>query len=118
VVFNLVMNAIDAMASVTDRNRILQIKSKFDTEGEVHIAIEDSGTGIDTKNIDQIFKAFFTTKAKGMGIGLSICRSIIELHGGRLWPWKGNPHGAVFHVILPSSYRAAQLHPSWTCRFS
>jgi two-component system, NtrC family, sensor kinase len=101
VIFNLVMNAIDAMASVTDRKRILQIKSKFDIREEVHITIEDSGTGIDPKNIERIFKAFYTTKTKGMGIGLSICRSIIEFHGGRLWASQGNPHGAVFHVVLP-----------------
>jgi two-component system, NtrC family, sensor kinase len=101
VVFNLVMNAIDAMESVTDRNRILQIKSKFDSREGVHLAVEDSGTGIDPKNVDRIFSAFFTTKAKGMGIGLSICRSIIESHGGRLWASPGYPHGAVFHVVLP-----------------
>jgi two-component system, NtrC family, sensor kinase len=103
VVSNLVKNAIDAMESVTDRSCILQVKSKLDGSGEVHITIEDSGVGIDSKDIDQIFNSFYTTKAQGMGIGLSICRSLIESHGGRLWASQGHPHGAVFHVILPSA---------------
>jgi signal transduction histidine kinase len=66
------------------------------------IVVEDSGMGIDPKNIDRIFEAFFTTKSHGMGMGLSICRSIIENHGGRLSVSLGRPHGSVFQVLLPT----------------
>jgi signal transduction histidine kinase len=65
--------------------------------------VEDSGPGIDPKDIDRIFHAFFTTKSHGMGMGLAICRSIIETHGGRLRASPGNPHGAVFHIRLPKA---------------
>jgi signal transduction histidine kinase len=65
--------------------------------------VEDSGTGIDPSQMDRIFDAFFTTKAHGMGMGLSICRSIIESHGGRLWASGGNPHGSMFSVELQSA---------------
>jgi signal transduction histidine kinase len=63
--------------------------------------VEDSGTGIDSKDIGRIFEAFFTTKSHGMGLGLSICRSIVESHGGRLWASPGTPNGSAFHVVLP-----------------
>ena len=99
---NLVMNAIDAMASIT-RDRILKITSKLDDNKQVCMTVEDSGTGIDSKNTDQIFQSFFTTKAHGMGMGLSICRSIVEAHNGRLWASPGNPYGTTFHVLLPTS---------------
>jgi len=66
------------------------------------ITVEDSGVGIDLKNIERIFDAFFTTKSHGMGMGLSICRSIIESHGGRLSVSLGHPHGSIFHVLLPT----------------
>jgi signal transduction histidine kinase len=69
----------------------------------VLITVEDSGTGIDLSQMDRIFDAFFTTKAHGMGMGLSICRSIIESHGGRLWASGGCPHGSMFFVELQSA---------------
>jgi len=74
----------------------------------VLIKIEDSGIGIDPRNIDRIFNAFFTTKPHGMGMGLSICRSIIEDHGGRLSVVAGRPHGSIFHLSLPIN--AIELH--------
>jgi PAS domain S-box-containing protein len=101
VIFNLVSNAIDAMEPVKDRNRILRVKSAIDGSGNVLIAIEDTGTGIHADDTDRIFSKFFTTKAHGMGMGLAICRSIIESHDGRLWASSGVPHGAIFQLTLP-----------------
>jgi len=99
VIFNLVTNAIEAMEPVADRRML--VKSEIEHGGGVRITIEDSGSGIDPKNIDQIFGSFFTTKAEGMGMGLSICRSIIESYGGRLWASPGRPQGAVFQFTIP-----------------
>jgi len=101
VLFNLVTNAIEAMDPVGERDRQLLIKSEPGTDGEVSLAVEDSGTGIDPKHIERVFRSFFTTKDKGMGMGLSICRSIIESHGGRLWASRGSRHGSVFQFTLP-----------------
>jgi signal transduction histidine kinase len=67
----------------------------------VAVSVQDSGAGIDPKNIDRIFDAFFTTKTNGMGMGLAICRSIVEAHGGNLSVSQGVPHGSVFHIVLP-----------------
>ena len=101
VMFNLITNAIDAMDSVIDRPRILRVKSKLDGSEGVIVTVEDSGTGIALENIDRIFDTFFTTKPHGMGMGLAICRSIVESHGGRLSASPGCPHGAVFQIVLP-----------------
>jgi PAS domain S-box-containing protein len=99
VLFNLVTNAIEAMQSTADRTML--IKSELESAGEVRVTVEDSGSGIDPKDIDKIFSTFFTTKLEGMGMGLSICRSIIESHGGRLWASPGHSRGAVFQFTLP-----------------
>jgi C4-dicarboxylate-specific signal transduction histidine kinase len=101
VFHNLIMNAAEALESVTDGARQLVVTSGDGEAGEVRITVEDSGPGIDPKDIDRVFHAFFTTKSHGMGMGLAICRSIIEAHGGGLWASPGNPRGAVFHVHLP-----------------
>ena len=101
VVLNLIMNAIEAMSSVAGRARILRIKSELDESSGVLVSVEDSGSGIDSKDIERIFKAFFTTKARGTGMGLSICRSIIEAHHGRLWASARIDHGSVFRFVLP-----------------
>ena len=85
VLLNLIMNAVEAMGSLTDRTRVLSIKTQMDESDDVLITVADCGTGLDPKNMNRIFEAFFTTKPKGMGMGLSICRSIVEAHGGRLW---------------------------------
>src|SRR5262245_54270914 len=100
VLFNLVTNAIEAMELVADR-RVL-VKSELESGGEVRVTVEDSGSGIDPKVIDRIFNSFFTTKADGMGMGLSICRSIIESHGGRLWASAGANRGTAFRFTLPT----------------
>jgi len=102
VVINLVINAIQAMASVTARPRELSIRSRQNEAGHVLIEVADSGHGIGSTNLDQLFKAFFTTKPAGMGMGLSICRSIIEAHGGNVWATDNVPSGAVFHFTLPA----------------
>jgi PAS domain S-box-containing protein len=102
VVVNLIMNAVDAMSTVVNRARILRVRSEVHEINHLMITVEDSGMGIDPKNIDRIFDAFFTTKSHGMGMGLSICRSIIEKHGGRLWVSHGQPHGSIFHILLPA----------------
>jgi PAS domain S-box-containing protein len=103
VLLNLVTNAIDAMSGVVDRVRLLMVRSELYDCNEMEICVEDSGTGIDDDNMPHLFEAFFTTKPHGMGMGLSICRSIIESHGGRLWAESGRSCGAAFFIRLPAS---------------
>jgi signal transduction histidine kinase len=101
VLLNLTMNAIEAMSSVTDRARLLRIKSELVQESsEVLVTIEDSGTGIEGDK-DRIFEPFFTTKSTGTGVGLAICRSIIESHGGSILASPNKPYGMIFRVALP-----------------
>jgi PAS domain S-box-containing protein len=102
VIINLVMNGIEAMQSITDRPRELVIRSHRDDTQQVLVSVTDCGVGIAAENVDRLFDAFFTTKAGGMGMGLSICRSIIEAHGGRLWATPNVPHGATFQFTLPT----------------
>ena len=102
VLINLVMNGIQAMADIGDDPRELLIESRRDNDGHVVVAVQDFGPGIDPANADRLFDAFFTTKSDGMGMGLSICRSIIEAHGGRVWASNNAGHGAVFQFSLPS----------------
>jgi len=109
VVLNLVMNAVEAMASVTDRERILAVTSQRADDGTPIVTVEDSGLGLDAANADRIFDAFFTTKSGGMGMGLSISTSIVEAHGGRLWASPNLPHGTAFHVKLPAASGAEAL---------
>jgi signal transduction histidine kinase len=99
VLLNLVANAIDAMAA-EDGDRVLSVRSEVSDDSEVVVSIADSGGGIDTQNIQQVFDPLFTTKSGGMGMGLSICRSIIEAHDGRIWVVPNNPKGAVFQFAL------------------
>ncbi len=101
VVLNLLLNAIDAVRSVEDRPRTLRIHTRHDGGGELVIAIEDSGAGIASHDRERIFDAFFTTKAEGLGMGLSISRSIVEAHGGRLWVTSKADGGSVFQFTLP-----------------
>jgi PAS domain S-box-containing protein len=102
VIINLVMNGIEAMQPVTDRPRELVIQSHQDEAQQVQVTVKDCGVGISAGNADRLFNAFFTTKSSGMGMGLSICRSIVAAHGGRLWAEPNLPHGATFHFTLPS----------------
>jgi len=101
VSLNLVMNAIQAMASVTGRPRELTIRSEMHDQDRVRLTVQDTGVGIAAKHRDEVFSAFFTTKPGGMGMGLSISRSIVEAHGGQLWTTPNEPHGAIFHFSLP-----------------
>jgi PAS domain S-box-containing protein len=103
VILNLVMNGIEAMQSVTDRTRELVIRSHQDEEQKVLVSVTDCGAGISAENADRLFTAFFTTKSSGMGMGLSICRSIMEAHEGRLWATANLPHGATFQFTLPGN---------------
>jgi C4-dicarboxylate-specific signal transduction histidine kinase len=101
VLLNLVMNAIESMAAQPDGLRKLEISTRSQQEGHVLVSVQDSGTGIEPAAAQHIFDPFFTTKSSGVGLGLSICRRIIEGHGGRLWATPGEPHGAVFQFTLP-----------------
>jgi C4-dicarboxylate-specific signal transduction histidine kinase len=103
VLVNLIINAIEAMSTAENRVRSLRVKTEMQESDYLLIMVEDSGTGIDAENIDRIFDAFYTTKAHGTGMGLSICRSIVESHGGRLLVSPAQPHGSIFRVSLPIS---------------
>jgi signal transduction histidine kinase len=95
------------MSAVTNRARVLRIKTEGRKLDGVLITVEDSGIGIEPQNLDRVFDAFFTTKSHGMGMGLSICRSIIENHDGRLSVALAQPHGSIFHISLPTG----TIHP-------
>ena len=103
VIVNLITNAIEAMGSVTDRERVLRVASEFREPQQLLLTVEDSGIGIDSKDMDQVFDRFFTTKKDGMGMGLAICRSIVEAHNGRLWAEPAEGHGSVFRLQLPAA---------------
>jgi PAS domain S-box-containing protein len=111
VIINLVMNGIEAMQPVTDRPREVVIRSRLDETQQVLVGVTDCGVGISAENADRIFNAFFTTKSSGMGMGLSICRSIIEAHGGRLWATANTLHGATFQFTLPVNADTASTEP-------
>jgi signal transduction histidine kinase len=102
VVLNLIVNAIEAMSGSTADYRLLQI-SVSDDDRAVLIIVKDTGPGIDANDMDKIFDSFFTTKPNGMGLGLSICRSIVETHGGRIWAAANTPHGTIFNIWLPTN---------------
>jgi len=101
VIINLAMNGIEAMQPVTNRPRELVIRSLQDETQRVLVSVTDCGVGISAENADRLFNAFFTTKSSGMGMGLSICRSIVEALEGRLWATANVPHGATFQFTLP-----------------
>src|SRR5262249_44790382 len=101
VILNLIMNAVDAMASVSGRPRELVVRTLPHEDGHIIVAVQDCGIGFDANNANRLFDAFFTTKPDGMGMGLAICRSIIEAHGGRLWASANAGVGATFQFVLP-----------------
>jgi signal transduction histidine kinase len=103
VLLNLITNAADAMSGVTDRARVLKLTSRAIESNAVAVSVEDTGTGIDPRAVDRIFDAFFTTKSNGMGLGLAICCSIVESHGGTVTVEANVPHGSIFRINLPSS---------------
>jgi C4-dicarboxylate-specific signal transduction histidine kinase len=101
VILNIVGNAADAMRPVTERARVLRLKSESHDADRVAVSVEDSGTGISAEDVDRIFDTFFTTKPNGMGMGLAICRSIVEAHGGSLSASAAASHGSVYRLVLP-----------------
>jgi C4-dicarboxylate-specific signal transduction histidine kinase len=104
VVLNLVLNAVEAMSLLDDSHRELLISTEPKGANEILVSVRDSGPGIDPMHIESVFDSFYTTKPNGMGLGLSICRSIVDTHGGRLWADANEPKGAVFHFTLPSAH--------------
>ena len=102
VLLNLIMNGVEAMTSVRDRSRVLVLRSQPHESGGVLVSVQDSGLGLDPKNIGHVFDAFFTTKSEGMGMGLPISRSIVETHGGRLWLTPNDGQGVTFQFTLPA----------------
>jgi PAS domain S-box-containing protein len=116
VILNLILNAIEAMGELNDGNRELSISTETGPTGSVLVTVRDSGPGLDPADVERVFQAFYTTKAKGMGMGLAICRSMVEAHGGRMWASRNQPRGAVFQFTLPlqqdESVPAQQLRPN------
>jgi signal transduction histidine kinase len=101
VFLNLILNAVEAMASIKDGARVLHVRSESPDQHDVVLTVKYTGTGIEEDDLNRVFDAFFTTKPEGMGMGLSICRSIVEAHGGRITALRANPSGSVFQVVLP-----------------
>jgi C4-dicarboxylate-specific signal transduction histidine kinase len=102
VILNLIINAVEAMSSMREGARELLICTEKAESNGALVAVRDSGPGLDLESVDRLFEAFYTTKVQGMGIGLAICRSIIEAHGGRLWARANVPCGAIFQFTLPA----------------
>jgi PAS domain S-box-containing protein len=100
VILNLIVNAVEAMSTADEGSRTLQITTELEASSRVLVAIRDSGPGLGAASLERIFDAFYTTKPGGMGMGLAICRSIIEAHGGRVWATANVPRGAAFHFSL------------------
>ena len=102
VIINLVHNAVEAMAAIKDSSRVLRVKTEHHDRDAIIVAVEDSGPGINSQKSDSVFDAFVTTKSHGMGLGLAICRVIIERHGGQLSAWSDKKRkGAIFQFKLP-----------------
>jgi PAS domain S-box-containing protein len=110
VILNLIMNAIEAMSGGEGGPRELQVSAEADAAGSVLVTVRDTGPGLDPTSVGRVFEAFYTTKPQGMGMGLAICHSIVEEHGGRLWASANEPRGAVFHLTLPAE-AAEAAHP-------
>jgi signal transduction histidine kinase len=110
VIVNLLRNAIEAMDITTDRNRVLRLKTERRGVDAIVLSVEDSGPGIDPKNLESIFDAFVTTKRHGMGLGLAICRVIVNQHGGQLTASSNGKDGALFRVVLPVGSGAPAAH--------
>jgi len=108
VILNLIVNALEAMSTMGHQPRQLTIASMNDGPREVRVEVRDSGPGVAPDRAEKLFDAFYTTKAEGIGMGLSISRSIIEAHGGRLWATANEPHGAVFRFSLPLAEAQSQ----------
>jgi signal transduction histidine kinase len=106
VILNLILNAAEAMTAV-DRDRVLRITTKIQAPDRALVVVNDSGMGFAPDGVDRLFEAFYTTKSGGMGMGLSICRTIVEAHGGKIWASQNDGVGATFQFLVP-------LHRSMT----
>ena len=102
VVLNLILNSVEAMSAVEDGSRELWVSTTQGQTSDIFVAVQDSGPGIDWEHLERVFAPFYTTKTSGIGMGLSICRSIIAAHGGRLWAEANQPQGAIFQFTLPT----------------
>jgi len=107
VILNLLMNGIEAMSAVAGRPRVLIVRSQIDGERQIRVSVQDSGIGISPAVMGRLFEPFFTTRQRGMGMGLSISRSIIEGHGGKLWAESDGSLGSTFQFTLPCEDRTA-----------
>jgi len=107
VMVNLIVNAIQAMSGDGDSRRELQISTETDEAEGVRVGVRDTGPGLAPESLPRLFEPFYTTKAEGMGMGLAICRSIVEAHGGRLWATACEPHGTLFQFTIPVEQDAA-----------
>jgi C4-dicarboxylate-specific signal transduction histidine kinase len=114
VILNLLLNAADAMEGIEDRSRTLLVRTALESDGAVRLEVRDAGTGFDPASVEKLFEPFHTTKANGMGVGLSICRSIINSHNGRLWATPNDGPGATFSFSIPVATEAAagRRHPN------
>jgi PAS domain S-box-containing protein len=116
VILNLILNAVEAMGGIDEGPRELWINTEREAAGGVLVTVRDSGPGLDPADTERVFTAFYTTKPKGMGMGLAICRSMVEAHGGRMWASANEPRGAVFQFTLPrerdESIPARQVRPN------
>jgi C4-dicarboxylate-specific signal transduction histidine kinase len=101
VILNLIMNAVEAMSGISEGPRELRISTETEASGAVLVSVRDTGPRLDPQSLEQVFEAFYTTKASGLGMGLAICRSIIEAHGGRLWASPNEPQGVILEFTLP-----------------
>jgi C4-dicarboxylate-specific signal transduction histidine kinase len=121
VMLNLILNAVEALSEISEGSRDLLISSEGGAD-RVRVAVQDSGPGLRPRGVDRVFEAFYTTKPEGMGMGLTICRSIIEAHGGRLWATANELRGAEFQFTLPPQQHEAPLTEragqSWPCEFA
>jgi signal transduction histidine kinase len=106
VVVNLVVNAVQAMSGDGDSRRELRITAETDEAEGVRVGVRDTGPGLATESLSRLFEPFYTTKAEGTGMGLAICRSIVEAHGGRLWATACEPHGTLFQFTIPAEQDA------------
>jgi signal transduction histidine kinase len=111
VILNLILNAIEAMRGVGEGARELSVSTVKAGAGGVLVAVRDTGPGLDPAKLERLFEAFYTTKSGGLGMGLSICRSIVEAHGGQLWADANTPHGAFFQFSLPHASELQPEHP-------
>jgi signal transduction histidine kinase len=103
VINNLLRNAIDSVSVVKDRLRFIEIRTEIGKDGQVRVAVGDNGIGFEPDGASRIFEAFYTTKSDGMGIGLSVCRSIVESHGGRLWSQPNEGPGVTMYFSVPQT---------------